>query len=153
VSRRARVVFGLIAIAAITAGVGAWLWRRHVEELARIAAERETAELAAIERSVGEIVERARADTLAPGISAAFALADGRVGTAVAGFADAEAEVRMRPDTRFPTPASSRAASARACTRRSRSRSRTRVWSTSTRRSRAGSVASRGSRGCPTRAI
>jgi D-alanyl-D-alanine carboxypeptidase len=101
VSRRARVVFGLIAIAAIAAGVGAWLWRRHVEELVRIAAEREAAELAAIERSVGEIVEHARADTLAPGISAAFALADGRVGTAVAGFADAEAEVRITPDTRF----------------------------------------------------
>ena len=36
-----------------------------------------------------------------PGLSTAFALPDGRVGTAVAGFADAGAGVRMTPDSRF----------------------------------------------------
>lgn len=103
-SRRAGVVFGLVAIAAIAASLGVWRWRRQVEELARIAAASSAAraaELAAIEQSVAPFVARARDEALLPGISAAFALPDGRVGTAVAGFADVEAEVRMTPDTRF----------------------------------------------------
>ncbi len=98
-SRRARVGFGLVAIAAVAIGV--WLWRRHVAEQARIAAEREAAQLAAIERSVARIVARARSDARLPGLSAAFALPDGRVGTAVAGFADDDEEVRVTRDTRF----------------------------------------------------
>jgi hypothetical protein len=56
-----------------------WLWRRHVEQV-RIAAERDAAQLAALERSVATIVARARADMRLPGLSAAFALPDGRVG-------------------------------------------------------------------------
>jgi D-alanyl-D-alanine carboxypeptidase len=98
VSRRVRVAIAALVIAAIAMGVG--LWRRHVEERERIAAER-AEQLAAISRSVAKIVARAREDARLPGLSAAFALPDGRVGTAVAGFADPEAELRMTPDTRF----------------------------------------------------
>ncbi len=86
-----------VAIAAIAIGV--WLWRRHTEELAR--AEREAAQFAAIEREVARIVARARDAALAPGLSAAFALPDGRVGTAVAGYADRGAKVPMTRNTRF----------------------------------------------------
>jgi D-alanyl-D-alanine carboxypeptidase len=102
--RRPRI-FAIAAIALVAAGGVVALGvaahgRKRADEAARISA-REAAELAAIERSVGEIVERARADTRLPGISAAFALPDGRVGAAVAGFADVEAETRMTPETRF----------------------------------------------------
>jgi D-alanyl-D-alanine carboxypeptidase len=99
VSRRLRLAIVSAAIAAIAVAV--FLWRRHVDEQARIAAERDAAQLAAIERSVAQVVARARDDARLPGLSAAFALPDGRVGTAVAGFADPEAELRMTPDTRF----------------------------------------------------
>ena len=98
-SRRARVWIAIAAIAAIGA-IAAWQWRRALEREAQIGA-REDAQLGAIRRSVARIVERARRETRAPGISAAFALPDGRVGAAVAGFADIEAQTRMTPDTRF----------------------------------------------------
>ncbi len=93
--------WGLVAAAtALVVVLGIWQWRRHAAEQARIA-ERNAAELTAIERGVASLVARARADALAPGISAAFALPDGRVGTAVAGFADVEAKQPITPDTRF----------------------------------------------------
>ena len=98
-SRRARLVIAALAIAAISVAV--WLWRRHVDEQERIAAERDAAQLAAIERGVAQAVARARDDARLPGLSAAFALPDGRVGTAVAGFADPEAKVQVTPGTRF----------------------------------------------------
>jgi D-alanyl-D-alanine carboxypeptidase len=98
VSPRIRWAIAAVLIAAIAGGV--WLWRRHVEQV-RIAAERDAAQLAALERSVATIVARARADMRLPGLSAAFALPDGRVGTAVAGYADPEAKLRMTPETRF----------------------------------------------------
>jgi len=80
--------------------VGACFWPWRADESARIGPTR-AAELATIERSVASIIVRARDEALLPGISAAFALPDGRVGTAVAGFADVEAEVPMTPETRF----------------------------------------------------
>ncbi len=98
-SRRARV-FAIAAIALVAAASLAAHRRMRIDDAERIRA-REVAELAAIERSVGAIVERARADTRVPGVSAAFALPDGRVGAAVAGLADVEAEARMTPETRF----------------------------------------------------
>ncbi|HKA15813.1 MAG TPA: serine hydrolase domain-containing protein [Myxococcota bacterium] len=100
-SRRARWVWGLAATAAIAAAVGASMWRRHGDEQARVEAARDAAELAAIERSVEKLVADARESAGLPGISAAFALPDGRIGTAVAGYADRDREVRMTPDTRF----------------------------------------------------
>jgi len=98
-SRRTRLAIAVVAIAAIAVGV--WLWGRRAAEQARIAAERDAAQLAAIEHGVARIVARARDDARLPGLSFAFALPDGRVGTAVAGFADPEAKVRVTPDTRF----------------------------------------------------
>ena len=53
--------------------------------------------MAALER----VVARARQGGLLPGLSAAFASREGRVGAAVAGHADVEAEVPMTPETRF----------------------------------------------------
>jgi len=98
VSRGARLSIASVAIAAI--GVGVWLWLRHVEQV-RIDAERDAAQLAEIESSVLRLVVRARDGARLPGLSAAFALPDGRVGTAVAGFADPDEKRRMTPDTRF----------------------------------------------------
>jgi len=102
VSRGARLAIAAVAVAAIAVGVWQlWRWRQQVDEQARIAAERDAAQLAAIERTVAQIVARVRDEARLPGLSAAFALPDGRVGTAVAGFADPEQKLRMTPDTRF----------------------------------------------------
>jgi D-alanyl-D-alanine carboxypeptidase len=100
-SRWVRMAVALAAVTAIV--VALWSWRRHADEQARIAAERErdAAQLAATERSVAQVVARAREDSRLPGLSAAFALPDGRVGTAVAGFADTDRSLRVTPDTRF----------------------------------------------------
>jgi D-alanyl-D-alanine carboxypeptidase len=98
VSRRARVAIAVLAIAAISVAV--WLWRRHAEQV-RIAAERDAAQLADATRRVAKLVERAQQDARLPGLSAAFALPDGRIGTAVAGYADPDAKRRVTPDTRF----------------------------------------------------
>jgi D-alanyl-D-alanine carboxypeptidase len=93
--------WGLVAAALVLVLVlGIWQWRRYAAEQARIV-ERDAAALTAVERDVASLVARARADALAPGISAAFALPDGRIGTAVSGFADVEAERLLTPDTRF----------------------------------------------------
>ena len=61
----------------------------------------EDADLAGIEQRIHGILERERRHTAVPGFSAAFALPDGRVGAAVAGFADVESRARMTKDTRF----------------------------------------------------
>ena len=100
-SRRGRLVFSLAATAAIAVALGTCVWRRHTQEQARIAAARDAAELAAIERSIASLIANARDAADLPGASAAFALPDGRVGTAVTGFADTAREVRITPDTRF----------------------------------------------------
>src|SRR5262245_5328393 len=93
----------LLAVAALAllpaAGISAH-GRMRGEDAARIRA-REAAELAALERSVGELVERARASSFAPGVSAAFALPDGRVGAVASGIADKETDAPMTPETRF----------------------------------------------------
>jgi len=52
VSRRGRLVFSLAATAAIAVALGTCVWRRHAQEQARIAAARDAAALAAIERSI-----------------------------------------------------------------------------------------------------
>ncbi len=91
-SRRTRSRIALAAVLALAASA-AWQVRERRAEAARVAAHG-AAQLATIERSVARIIEM-------PGISAAFALPDGRVGSAVTGFADVEAQTRMTPATRF----------------------------------------------------
>jgi D-alanyl-D-alanine carboxypeptidase len=85
-----------IAIAAVV-----WIAVANTASTARGRAGPPDIGLAAIERDVGAIVWRARANAWLPGVSVAFALPDGRVGTATSGLADLESEVRMTPDTRF----------------------------------------------------
>jgi D-alanyl-D-alanine carboxypeptidase len=89
----------IAAISALAAASVAWNGRMHGDDRARNA--RRAGELAAIERDVGAIVERARGDAWLPGVSAAFVLPDGRVGAAAAGRADLGTDARMTPDTRF----------------------------------------------------
>jgi D-alanyl-D-alanine carboxypeptidase len=84
------------AIAAV-----AWIAAANAAWTARVRSNPRETQLVAIERDVGAIVERARNRAWLPGVSVAFALPDGRVGTAASGLADLESEVRMTPDTRF----------------------------------------------------
>ena len=56
---------------------------------------------AALEAELAAILEDTRAQARIPGVSAAFALPDGRVGAAAAGFADVERGDVMTPRSRF----------------------------------------------------
>lgn len=95
--KRGALVGATLALAlALALALLLGVWR--VGELA----EREArARLAALEASVGERLNRARDLARVPGLSAAFALPDGRVGVAVTGYADVEAQAPMTPATRF----------------------------------------------------
>lgn len=94
--RRTTLTCGSIAVAAIAAALACAASARTSHSSRTPPT---SAEIAAIERSIAPLVARARDEAWLPGLSAAFALPDGRVGTAVAGFADARAP--MTPDTRF----------------------------------------------------
>jgi len=93
-SARARIGLALVAIAIAAAlAFGLWRWREHA------AFQRE--QLADLEAAVAQRIAAARGSDRLPGISAAFALPDGRVGAAAAGFADVESKRPMETDTRF----------------------------------------------------
>lgn len=88
---------GLLALAvavALLAGIAIWWFARERE--------RERAEeVTVLEAHVSRILEHHLTAARLRGISAAFALRDGRVGTAVAGLADTDAERPMQASTRF----------------------------------------------------
>src|SRR5262245_35106000 len=98
---RSRSSFRSVAVAAIAAAIACAASARtsHTSQVSRTPPT--PVDVAAIQRSIAPLVTRARDEAWLPGLSAAFALPDGRVGTAVAGFANAGARTRMTPDTRF----------------------------------------------------
>jgi D-alanyl-D-alanine carboxypeptidase len=98
---RASRGFAIVTLALVAATAAGAHRQLRIDDGAERIGARDAAEIAALEKSVSQIVERSRADKRLPGVSAAFALPDGRVGAAVAGFADVEAEARMTPETRF----------------------------------------------------
>ncbi len=107
-TRRHRWI-ALALLAALAFGVSCALerWRSHEQEsreAERAAARAEAAARArveALEARMRRLLAEAREASGAPGLSAAFATADGRVGTAAVGFADLEAKAPMTPASRF----------------------------------------------------